>query len=101
MKYILMLLFSIQSFADVTPIGQYIYENRCLKCHGATGKGDGPSADLLAVKPADFTDSKNLPDDATMAKVIRYGGESIGKSKLMQGFPELVDKDIKEVRSEE
>lgn len=36
--------------------GQVIYETRCAVCHGAQGKGDGPAAAALPLKPASFAD---------------------------------------------
>lgn len=35
--------------------GREIYLNNCATCHGATGKGDGPSAPNLNPKPINFT----------------------------------------------
>ena len=37
--------------------GQKIYMQRCAKCHGETGKGDGPDAVELKLHPAKFTGS--------------------------------------------
>lgn len=33
------------------------YERLCASCHGASGKGDGPEAQMYEVKPPDFTDA--------------------------------------------
>lgn len=44
-------------------IGKREFDNNCAVCHGKTGKGDGPYADLL---------KKGLPDLTTMAR--RNGG---------------------------
>ena len=38
--------------------GPKLYEKHCLKCHGASGKGDGKSAKLFDPKPNDFTEAK-------------------------------------------
>jgi DMSO reductase family type II enzyme heme b subunit len=35
--------------------GQRIYEERCAGCHGVNGDGQGPAAELLFIKPRDFT----------------------------------------------
>lgn len=38
--------------------GKAVFAKECLQCHGASGKGDGPAAKDLKVKP------KNLDDEA-------------------------------------
>ena len=35
--------------------GREVYFSHCAGCHGATGEGDGPLADLLTVTPTDLT----------------------------------------------
>lgn len=34
-----------------------VYDDKCLQCHGDTGKGDGPEAAMYDVKPANFADA--------------------------------------------
>jgi copper transport protein len=34
--------------------GRVVYEQNCVSCHGATGRGDGPLAASLRPRPADF-----------------------------------------------
>lgn len=62
--------------------GKAIYEERCARCHGATGKGDGREAGLLLVKPRDFTtgryklrstESGSLPTDGDLTRTITSG----------------------------
>ncbi len=36
-------------------LGRDLYGWHCASCHGATGEGDGPVAEVLTVKPADLT----------------------------------------------
>lgn len=38
--------------------GQKIFTNRCVFCHGAGAKGDGPGGARLNPKPADLTSKK-------------------------------------------
>jgi len=56
------------------------YTAYCAKCHGADGRGDGPSAASLATKPQDYTDCAAMQkiSDDTMFKVIKGGGASVG-----------------------
>ncbi len=35
--------------------GQTLYEEKCLACHGETGKGDGPTAATIYPPPVDFS----------------------------------------------
>ena len=42
---------------DLT-LGKQVYEKRCAGCHGVSGKGDGPAAELLVPRPRDFTAGK-------------------------------------------
>lgn len=45
--------------------GQYIYQNYCAVCHGATGGGDGPIIPRYPNPPSYKTEqSKTLPDGA-------------------------------------
>jgi mono/diheme cytochrome c family protein len=42
--------------------GKQVYAGNCLPCHGATGKGDGPVANMQDTTPANLTDSKYAKD---------------------------------------
>ena len=35
-----------------------IYADKCAKCHGETGKGDGPQVRWYSTRPPDFTDAR-------------------------------------------
>ena len=35
--------------------GPAFYADNCSACHGATGEGDGPLADMLSAEPTDLT----------------------------------------------
>jgi mono/diheme cytochrome c family protein len=59
----------------VTPVvlakGKDLYKSKCQKCHGPSGKGDGPDADKDH-KPGDLTDGKRAsrnPDGVMYYKV--------------------------------
>ncbi len=67
---------------------------RCGMCHGAAGKGDGPSAATLNPKPRDLTNKEwqKSVSDAQIHAVIVQGGPAAGKSQLMPPNPDLADK---------
>jgi len=51
--------------------GKDLYKSKCQKCHGPSGKGDGPDADKDK-KPGDLTDSKRAsrnPDGVMFYKI--------------------------------
>lgn len=43
-------------------VGRQLYEQHCMVCHGVNGKGDGPLADDLKVRPADLTEYSRRRD---------------------------------------
>lgn len=57
--------------------GQQMFKDYCAACHGATGKGDGPAAELLKTPPPDLTamarnNNGKFPADH-FAAVLRFG----------------------------
>jgi DMSO reductase family type II enzyme heme b subunit len=58
-----------------------VYEQRCAGCHGASGKGDGPAAELLVPRPRDFTAGKYkirtaagpLASDQDLLRIVTEG----------------------------
>jgi len=43
--------------------GKFLYEIYCSNCHGERGRGDGPTAEVLTVKPPDLTRIAERHDD--------------------------------------
>lgn len=72
-----------------------IFEARCVACHGASGKGDGPGAKGLKPPPRDYSDAQWQASvtDAQLKQTILAGGLAVGKSALMPGNPDLKGKD--------
>ncbi len=62
-------------------LGKAVYEKRCAGCHGQTGKGDGPAAELLLPRPRDFTAGKykiravagTLASDQDLLRIVTDG----------------------------
>jgi mono/diheme cytochrome c family protein len=62
-----------QPTSENLAVGQYVFSNYCLACHGATGAGDGPIIPKYPNPPSYQTEkSKSLPD-GTMFHVITMG----------------------------
>jgi cytochrome c len=68
-----------------------IFESRCVACHGAEGRGDGPASSNLNPKPLNFHNSRwqKSIDDATIARAIVFGGQAVGVSAEMAPNPDL------------
>lgn len=76
------------AYAQDQAQGKKLYASYCVGCHGDQGKGDGPAAAALPVKPANHTDGKfmnQLPDQFLM-EIISKGGVAVGKSPIMPAW---------------
>jgi len=73
--------------------GHVVFQNYCVLCHGAEGKGDGRAAKLHTPKPFNLTLS-GAPRNY-IAQVIRQGGEAMNRGKGMPPWGEqLTDEQI-------
>jgi mono/diheme cytochrome c family protein len=58
--------------ANVLASGKTIFKDKCQKCHGPAGKGDGPDADPDAQEDMDLTSAKRAarnPDGVVFYKI--------------------------------
>jgi cytochrome c oxidase cbb3-type subunit III len=71
------------------------FSDSCSDCHGQSGKGNGPKAGELKTKPANYTDCAAMAkfNDDYLFKIIKEGGEKMGKSKDMPDFAKAYDDD--------
>jgi len=79
--------------------GAALYGRWCASCHGASGKGDGPNAKFLPVRPAVHANAAQMrerPDD-TLYDAIAGGGAVMGKSARMPAFGATLTRE--EIRS--
>lgn len=57
-----------------TARGQVLYDEHCARCHGLTGRGDGPEAARLTVPPTNFhTARSRAKTDFELLTAISYG----------------------------
>ena len=73
--------------------GKKVYADKCLRCHGINGKGDGPKADTLEKKPADYTDKAKMSQftDAQLKQVVLEGKQPMPAYKGKMSDKELED----------
>lgn len=83
--------------------GKTIFDAKCVECHGASGKGDGPAAAHVTPRPRDFTTGKykirttesgSGPTDDDLIQSVRqglYGTSMPGWDKI------LADDDLRAV----
>ncbi len=79
--------------------GRFVYQKNCLECHGSTGRGNGPWAEELEVKPRNFrsglykfrtTAYSTLPVDDDLRRTIRSGISGTA----MPFFEKLQDEEV-------
>ena len=74
--------------------GKELYGKTCVPCHGAGGKGDGPVATNMTVKPADLTAAR-LKHGNSDGEVFTNIKEGIPPDMKMRAFKtKLSDTDI-------
>ncbi|MFT3700720.1 MAG: c-type cytochrome [Kofleriaceae bacterium] len=68
-----------------------MFDQLCIMCHGAGGKGDGQMAANLPVKPRDYTDAawQSSVTDQQIKDIIVKGGAGVGKNQMMPANPDL------------
>lgn len=69
--------------------GKAVFQQNCVVCHGATGKGDGAAAAGLNPKPANFSERLASTEDKQV-RVVTNGGASEKLSPLMPAFGEML-----------
>jgi mono/diheme cytochrome c family protein len=94
------LLAAAAVFAQDKEEGKKLYVTYCSSCHGESGKGDGPAAASLPVKPANHADGAvmNKLSDKALTDIISKGGQAAGKSAFMPAWgASLKEKQIQDI----
>jgi len=82
--------------------GAKLAAQRCAKCHGKTGAGDGPGLKKINadVVPVDWRNRALMAkwSDEAMGRIIREGGKAVGKSDVMPRYRgKLTDAQIEDL----
>lgn len=72
--------------------GQELFEQKCVQCHGVSGKGDGQAAAALNPKPANLISTKvQAKSDAELVRLVSEGKPG---TAMMRWETVLEDKEI-------
>lgn len=85
-----------QEIAGSAIAGQRNYVLRCQSCHGASGLGNGPGAEVLDLAPANFTQDTLLAarDFQAAFDKVRVGGGGVHGSAMPAWGVMLTDGDV-------
>jgi cytochrome c oxidase cbb3-type subunit 3 len=91
-SYIRFLQNSKNSLTGDPKLGKSVYEDNCAACHGRSGKGNGPLAEVLNLRARDHTNSAemNKLPNSRLIHVVTNG--TPGKS-LMPGWKGILSKE--------
>lgn len=60
--------------SPTSSVGQRLYEQHCLVCHGPQGRGDGPRAPFLSPRPGNLVSAAtSAKSDKDLLKIIANG----------------------------
>ena len=92
----IIILIGLLGFAACAPEGNQIdgeaaFMAQCAGCHGAGGRGDGPAAAGLPVRPADLTtisarNGGSFPEDRVMSQIDGFNRGRHGGADPMPHF---------------
>jgi mono/diheme cytochrome c family protein len=77
------------------PSGRELYLKYCARCHGKSGRGDGPQTASLSFRPHSFADCgwMEMRSDAVLFLLIKDGSGIIGLPPAMHGFGDRLGTD--------
>jgi mono/diheme cytochrome c family protein len=79
----------LQPSPQALDTAQVLYNDHCERCHGRTGKGDGPDATKFSTSPRDLTDASRMSaqSDGELFYKISEGRKPMPefKTKLTEG----------------
>jgi cytochrome c oxidase cbb3-type subunit 3 len=90
---VMFLAVTTNAATDESSTAERTYRMFCAECHGRAGDGKGPGADLLKIKPRNFTDCARMArlTDGELFEAIKEGGAAVGRSKDMLAWKDGLD----------
>jgi mono/diheme cytochrome c family protein len=73
------LLLAIPATASAEPAGRVLFTTHCASCHGVDGRGNGPVAGSLVMRPSDLT------------KLTKRFGMPLARNKLAEYIDGRID----------
>src|SRR5271166_3408598 len=82
-----------RSFAADLGAARDNFDTQCAKCHGESGRGDGPAGAALPTRPRNFSDCSRMAkeSDQRLFNTIKGGGASVGLSRDMPPWGEAFE----------
>lgn len=87
-------IFAVPALAGDAAAGKAHYvEQKCDKCHGEGGAGDGATAAKLKMEIMNWTDKAAMAKltDEELHAIIEKGGKAVGKSPKMPAYGNKLD----------
>lgn len=80
-----------QGNEEAADAGMAIYEERCIRCHGENGLGQGTVAENLNPPPSDLVFAANTQNEDYLFWRIAEGGQGDPISSSMPSFSPVLD----------
>ena len=77
--------------------GQLYAQRGCAVCHGAGGRGDGPSAKRLNLPPRDFANIRGYRNGSSQVDIAASIRSGSGPNNAMPAFRDLTDDEASDI----
>ncbi len=90
------LMVYLEAIRDPIKRGEAVFKVNCILCHGVHADGQGRTSQLYEPHPSNLRQSDKNRD--YLLQIIKYGGESMGRSPVMpQWGLQISDAEIEDV----
>jgi mono/diheme cytochrome c family protein len=82
----------------IMALGEEVYLDQCLMCHGSEGRGDGPAARFEDPRPQDLTrDEWEFAVEKTPEAIVRVLNEGVDDTGMVSFSQTLTEEEIQAV----